>query len=176
MKSEELTVRVPFIRVRRGLNVTFQQAGGAGAPGGPPTPLARCLAKAHVLAQALSESGPGALARLAKQEGVSRQRLAQVHTLTYLAPDLQEAVLMGTLEASKVHFPALLKMAQMPLWQEQRKFWKQIVASVAASKPEKEPGQQGTNGNMKRSFTPQKSLRSGECQLVSPNNRVRSKS
>jgi hypothetical protein len=54
---------------------------------------------------------------------------------------------MGNLEASKVHFPALLKLARMPLWQEQRKFWKQIVTSVAASKPEKEPGQQGMSGN-----------------------------
>lgn len=129
MRTEELVVRVPFIRVRRGLKVVFQGAGGKGIPGGPPTPLARCLVRAHVLDQALEDSGTFRSGRT--QGAVSRQRLAQIHALAYLAPDLQEAVLMGTTAASRMDFHTLVRIARMPLWADQRMAWDGVVGAVS---------------------------------------------
>lgn len=114
MKVDELTVHVPFMRVRRGLEVKFQQPGQVGGPVGPPTPLAICLTRAHTLEQTLETWGPGALGVLASRLGVSRPRLAQIHALVYLAPDLQEAVLLSRLEASRVNFHALLRIRTTP--------------------------------------------------------------
>lgn len=160
MSGDDLKVQVPFIRVRRGLEVTFQQAGGPQGPCGPPTPLARCVARAHLLSRALDASGPGALARIARQSGVSRQRLAQIHTLVYLAPELQEAILMGTLEASRVYFADLLRIAKRLHWSEQRALWEEVVYS--AHPPETNPGRNPPSGNMPLPQPPQKSGRSAE--------------
>jgi len=79
MKVDELIVQVPFMRVRRGLEVGFQQPGVAGGPIGPPTPLALCLARAQVLDRTLEACGPGSLGILAERLGISPQRLAQIH-------------------------------------------------------------------------------------------------
>lgn len=130
MRGEELVVRVPFIRVRRGLRVVFQAAGGKGVPGGPPTPLARCLVRAHFLDRALEDSGTFRSGRT--QGAVSRQRLAQIHALAYLAPDLQEAVLMGTRAASRMDFHTLVRIARMPLWADQRKAWDGVVGAASS--------------------------------------------
>lgn len=124
MKMDELTVQVPFMRVRRGLEVGFQQSGVEGGPIGPPTPLALCLARAHSLDQTLDDCGPGAMRILAGRLDISPQRLAQIHALVYLAPDLQESVLLSKVEASRVNFHALLRIARMPLWQDQRAAWR----------------------------------------------------
>lgn len=142
MSSDDLIVRVPYIRVRRGLNVEFQSAGKDGTANGPPTPLARCLAKAHALTHLLAELGPGAISRQAERWAVSRQRLAQIHALTYLAPDLQESVLIGTLEASRMDFHTLVKIARIPLWQEQREAWRKIGEKVSTS-PKSHRGTKG---------------------------------
>lgn len=127
MKVDELTVQVPFMRVRRGLEVGFQQPGVEGGLIGPPTPLALCLARAHALDLTLEECGPGSLGVLANRLGVSKPRLAQIHALVYLAPDLQEAILFSKREASRVNFHALLKIARMALWEDQREAWREIV-------------------------------------------------
>lgn len=132
MKLDELTVQVPFMRVRRGLEVGFQQPGVEGGPIGPPTPLALCLARAHALDRTLETCGPGSLGILADRLGISRPRLAQIHALVYLAPDIQEAVLLSKAEASRVNFHTLLRIARVPLWQDQRKAWQ---ASIAGCPP-----------------------------------------
>lgn len=146
MKADELTVQVPFMRVRRGLEVGFQQPGDEGGPIGSPTPLARCLARAHVLDLTLEECGPGSLGVLANRLGVSKPRLAQIHALVYLAPDLQEAVILSKREASRVNFHALLKIARMALWQDQREAWREIVGQ-SPSHSETEPGKKPASGN-----------------------------
>ena len=124
MKVDELTVQVPFMRVRRGLEVSFQQPGVDDELSGPPTPLALCLARAHCLDRTLDDCGPGAMRVLASRLGISPQRLAQIHALVYLAPDLQEVVLLSKLEASRVNFHVLLRIARIPLWQGQREAWR----------------------------------------------------
>lgn len=146
MKADELTVQVPFMRVRRGLEVGFQQPGGEGRPIGPSTPLAMCLARAHVLDRTLNECGAGAMSALASRLGISPQRLAQIHALVYLAPELQEAVLFSKREANRVNFHALLKIARMPLWQDQREAWREIVGYKPPNS-ESEPGKKPARGN-----------------------------
>lgn len=130
MKLDELTVQVPFMRVRRGLEVGFQQPGAEGGPVGPPTPLALCLARAHTLDRTLKACGPGSLGILAERLGISPQRLAQIHALIYLAPDIQEAVLLSKAESSLVNFHTLLRIARVPLWRDQRKAWHDSIARV----------------------------------------------
>lgn len=130
MKVDELTVQVPFMRVRRGLEVGFQEPGVEGGPIGPPTPLALCLARAHTLDRTLEACGPGSMGILANRLGVSRPRLAQIHALVYLAPDLQEAVLLSKVEASRVNFHTLLRIAREPLWKNQRKAWQDSTARL----------------------------------------------
>lgn len=139
MNTDELTLQVPFMRVRRGLEIGFQQPGVDGAPAGPPTPLAVCLARAHALDRTLYECGPGAMSVLASRLGISPQRLAQIHALVYLSPGLQESVLLSKLEASRVNFHALLKIARMPLWQEQCQAWRKIVGQ-SPLQSESDPG------------------------------------
>lgn len=168
MKADELTVQVLFMRVRRGLEVKFQQPGQEGGPLGPPTPLAICLARAHALEQTLEAWGPGALGVLADRLGVSRPRLAQIHALVYLAPDLQEAVLLSKLEASRVNFHALLRIARMPLWQEQRKAWNEIVGELA-SPSESNPGERTVRGNTRgRSCAPKKAKNARTLRKIPP--------
>lgn len=143
MSEHELMVRVPFIRVRRGLKVAFQQAGMEDIAGGPATPMARCLAKAHSLCAVLEGAGPGAFRALARGQGVSRQRLGQIHSLAFLAPDLQVAVLVGTREASRFTFHDLLAVSRLPLWEDQRRAW----AAKVGRQPEKDRGTKRGPGN-----------------------------
>ncbi len=146
MKGDELSVQVPFMRVRHGLQVAFQPPGQEDGQIGPPTPLALCLARAHALDQTLEAWGPGALGVLAGRLGVSRPRLAQIHALVYLVPDLQEAVLLSRLEASRVNFHALLRIARMPVWQDQREAWRELVGKQPSAS-ESHPGQRSVGRN-----------------------------
>lgn len=130
MKLDELTVQVPFMRVRRGLEVGFQHPGAEGGPIGRATPLALCLSRAHVLDRTIEACGPGSLRVLAGRLGISPQRLAQIHALVYLAPDIQEAVLLSKAEASRVNFHTLLRIARVLLWKDQRKAWHDSIARV----------------------------------------------
>ncbi|WLT30901.1 hypothetical protein [Geothrix sp. PMB-07] len=140
MKVDELTVEVPFMRVRRGLQVTFQKPGERDEPMGRPPRLALCLAKAHVLARGIEAFGPGYSQILAKKFGVSQPRVAQLHALVYLAPDLQEAVLLARAEASRVNFHALLRIARVPLWQDQRRIWASHIREGRPAKASRSGG------------------------------------
>lgn len=122
MKEDVISLEVPFLRVRRGLGVGFQEAGDD-LMDGEPTPMALYLAKAHALDRLLTAEGDGALSRVAKQWGVSRPRVAQLHALIYLAPDLQMKVLKGSAEASRLNFHSLLKIARQSNWIDQRNVW-----------------------------------------------------
>lgn len=122
MKEDVISLEVPFLRVRRGLGVGFQEAGDD-LMDGEPTPMALYLAKAHALDRLLTAEGDGALSRVAKQWGVSRPRVAQLHGLIYLAPDLQMKVLKGSAEASRLNFHSLLSIARHSNWIDQRDIW-----------------------------------------------------
>jgi len=72
-------------------------------------------------------------ADLARLGCVCRERISQVMALTWLAPDIQEAVLRLT-EVPGGRFPisegALRKIAQLPSWEDQRAQWPHAPAEV----------------------------------------------
>ena len=90
--------------------------------------------------------GPGTLNRLAEAWKLRPQRLAQVHVLVNLAPDIQEKVLLSHPEASRMTFPDLLAMARAPLWSEQRRTWAKLLQE-RASPAESDPGGKALSGN-----------------------------
>lgn len=142
-----LTLAIPFIRLRKGLNVDFQEAGDLQCFG-EPTPMARYLARAHALGWALAKDGPGALSRIAGHWGVSRSRIGQLHELVYLAPDLQAKILVGAAETSRLNFHKLLAISRFPLWLDQRQAWAKAVGSPIGN-TESNPGGKGPSDNMR---------------------------
>ena len=92
--------------------------GGAQPPG---TPLARLVAKAHLLGAALTSSEVSDLDAPARREGVGRTYLVRVLRLAHLAPDIVEAILAGR-EPDGLTVNALMKRVRLPLaWGEQRR-------------------------------------------------------
>lgn len=161
MKGDELTVQIPFMRVRRGLGVHFQEAGEGAGYLGPPLPTALWLARAHALEQTLRDCGPGALRVLAQRVGATPQRLVLIHALVFLAPDLQEAVLLSKPEASRVTFDTLVRIARMPVWSNQREAWQKVAGAGAGNERAIGAGNPRAVTENPRS-APQKSSRSGE--------------
>ena len=159
MKADELSFQVPFTRIRRGLKVSFLPASGEGVSQGSPTSLGKSLAMAHFFDRAMTAQRPGTLAGLAGRWGVRPQHLAQVHALVYLAPDLQEAVLLSMPEAGKLTFHSLVAIARMPLWADQRGAWKRIADPHGA---ESVSGGKGLSGNTERVICPQGEPRTEE--------------
>lgn len=74
-------------------------------------------------------------ADLARLGCVCRERISQVMALTWLAPDIQEAVLRLT-EVPGGRFPmsegALRRIAQLPEWESQRQQWQRQEIEDAA--------------------------------------------
>ena len=93
----------------------------------------------QVLAMALQFQemiGKGEIRRhadLARLAGVSRERISQMMVLTWLAPDIQEAVLRLP-QMPGGRFPvsegALRKVARLPLWADQRARWQTAHADT----------------------------------------------
>jgi len=61
---------------------------------------------------------------------VSRERISQIMMLTWLAPDIQEAILrLPQTPRGRFHIAeaALRPIARMPLWNDQRKQWQGLA-------------------------------------------------
>jgi hypothetical protein len=62
---------------------------------------------------------------------VSRERVSQIMVLTWLAPDIQEAVLRLP-QVPRGRFPVaegtLRRIASLPLWADQREQWRRMLA------------------------------------------------
>lgn len=145
MTADELVVMVPFMRVRCGLRVKFHPPGQGGHGAQAATPMAKSLALGHALDRALTAGGPGTLDRLAASWGIRPQRLALVHVLTYLAPDLQERVLFSSSDTGRLIFPDLVAIARIPLWANQRVAWDQILNAKGAGPKSLSGGKRGTS-------------------------------
>lgn len=122
MSRDELVLQVAFNRVRWGLRLAIHAPTTRGGRT-KATPLAKTLALAHALDRAMEAGGPGTFIRLANAWGMKPQRLALIHVLVYLAPDLQEQVLAGSLEAGRMRFEDLVAFARIPWWPGQREAW-----------------------------------------------------
>jgi DNA invertase Pin-like site-specific DNA recombinase len=85
------------------------------------TPLARLVARAHLLRAALTSGAASDLDALAQREGMGRTYPIRVLRLAYLAPDVIEAIQAGR-EPDGLTVNKLMKAIQLPLaWDEQRR-------------------------------------------------------
>jgi hypothetical protein len=108
-------------RLRRSGKEVALVIGDQGGAQPSSTPLARLVAKAHLLGAALTSGEVSDLDALASREGVGRTYLVRVLRLAYLAPDIVEAILAGR-EPDGLTGNVLMKRVQLPLaWDEQRR-------------------------------------------------------
>lgn len=105
------------------LNTKFETRGTTAAEpvagtGGPDhvSPAARNLALAHRLAQIIDKGLIADYTAAAKLLGVSQPRLTHLMALTLLAPQVQEAILAGTVALTDKQ---LRRLSRMPLWSDQ---------------------------------------------------------
>ncbi len=101
------------------LTATFAPAPRQKAPP-PPSPrnggAARSLALAHKLQDLIARGLIADYTAAAKLLGVSQPRLTHLMSLTMLAPQLQEALLLGTLRLADKQ---LRRLARIASWREQ---------------------------------------------------------
>lgn len=111
-----LTFEVPIARVRQGKRVGFEEA--------PPPPLpirissmARTLAAAHRVVWAVESGEVRDFTGAALRMRVSQARISMMVALTFLAPSLQEALLLGS--APRLTFKQWLRVARLGTWKGQ---------------------------------------------------------
>ena len=86
----------------------------------PDARLVRLLIRAHRFNATLASSGGTPFAALAKQEGVSPSYFTRLVRLSYLAPDITQAILDGR-QPSHLTADKLLAHSRLPLpWHDQR--------------------------------------------------------
>jgi site-specific DNA recombinase len=86
----------------------------------PDARLIKLLIRAHRFNTTLAGSGGTPFAALAKQEGVSPSYFTRLVRLSYLAPDITQAILDGR-QPSDLTADKLLAHSRLPLaWQDQR--------------------------------------------------------
>src|SRR4051812_43939472 len=113
---------------------------GAGAPkrlqakNAPPSTqrvprVARLLALAHKFQGMLDRGEVKSMAELARLGRVSRARITQIMDLLMLAPEIQEAVLLGHVE---VGMRELLAVSGPPEWRGQRKLLERVAIPQSA--------------------------------------------
>jgi hypothetical protein len=78
--------------------------------------IARLLALAHKW-EGMVRRGETDYAELARRHGLSSARVSQVCSLTLLAPEIEESVVLS----SSLSRQCLAAMAARPLWREQRR-------------------------------------------------------
>ena len=117
-----------LFRSRNGTGVVFTQD----APPEPAEPVrrparvARMLALAHRLQDAIDRGEYRDRAQLARQFGVTRARVTQLLNLTLLAPDIQESVLdLEAVDGVEPTSERALRMVVLAAdWAEQRRRWR----------------------------------------------------
>lgn len=88
------------------------------APKAGPTKLARRLALAHAIDRLVEQGVLNTYAEAAKTLGITRASLAATVSLIFLSPAIQDAVLDGKLNATRLQLRAI--NAAIP-WQKQEK-------------------------------------------------------
>ena len=113
---------VPLVRVRMGGSVGFAEK-----PKEPPPPkptivpqAAKDLALGHRIVRAVESGEVRDYSEAARRLGVSQARVSQLVAITFLAPDLQEEILMTRGLLSKFNIHHLLLAARRSAWAEQR--------------------------------------------------------
>ena len=79
----------------------------------PPTRAARMLALAHHVERLVDRGKLKDYAEAARMLGVSRARMAQVMNLLVLSPEIQEEILLGTLQVSERRLREVVRGGEM---------------------------------------------------------------
>ena len=111
-----LTFEAPLVRIRMGKRVGFTNQQPPQAIH-EPSPSARTLALAHRIVRAVEQGEVRDFSEAARRLGVSQARVSMVVTLTFLAPEVQAAVLLGN--GRRISHKRLLTLARMESWEEQ---------------------------------------------------------
>ena len=89
--------------------------------GGPDSGLVRLIARAHYLKEKLISSDGLSLREIAKSESVESSYFTRIVRLTFLAPDITKAILVGR-QPPEFTASRLMRDTRFPMdWKEQRK-------------------------------------------------------
>jgi hypothetical protein len=89
--------------------------------------LTRLLALAHRWSRLIEEGVVANRAEIARMMGLTRARVTQMMNLLYLAPDIQEELLLPPSgERPELELPerAMRPITRIPDWNDQRKLWR----------------------------------------------------
>lgn len=92
--------------------------------------LTRLLALAHRWDRLISEGIVANRAEIARMGGLSRARITQIMDLLYLAPNIQDEILLpqdGVKAELAVPERAVRKINKTPGWANQRKLWRNLL-------------------------------------------------
>jgi len=118
-ETQILFVPVRLRQSRREIRMLIDRADPF-ATAKPDARLIKLLIRAHRFNATLAGSGGTPFAALAKQEGVSPSYFTRLVRLSYLAPDITQAILDGR-QPSDLTADKLLTHSRLPLaWQDQR--------------------------------------------------------
>jgi DNA invertase Pin-like site-specific DNA recombinase len=130
-----ITITGELYRVR-GRAVSFDTEAPAAprAPASEPAAVARMLALAHSIENAVSSGQCPDLATMAERLRMTRARVSQVVALTCLAPDIQETILsLRAVDGIEPIRERAVRPVAMPLsWERQRAAWSKVWASAQA--------------------------------------------
>ena len=104
----------------------------AGMPSVPR--ISRLLALALKMEQMIQEGTVKNYSELAHLGRVSAARVTQVMNLQYLAPDIQEEILVGNAPQNRLRESAIRKLSGVILWSEQRDRWHEFLAAASIQK------------------------------------------
>ena len=106
---------------RTGKEMTLRIERRDGFPARPNPSLIKLIVRAYLFEAKLLQSDGGKFAELARREKLNRPYFARILRLTYLAPDITDAILDGR-QPLNLSAAVLLNHPSLPLaWPEQRK-------------------------------------------------------
>ncbi|WP_243295916.1 hypothetical protein [Geothrix mesophila] len=118
-----LTIEVPLVRVRKGRCVEFTEHKPESKPKeGRASAAARALALGHRIVRAVETGEVRDFTDAARVMGVSQPRVSMLVGLTFLAPDIQEEVLLDGTRRNAPSTHQLLHRSRLNQWEEQRRF------------------------------------------------------
>lgn len=115
-----LTFEVPLVRVRRGKCVGFSER--QEVPPIAPEKVcsaARALALGHRIVRAVETGEVRDFSEVARRMGVSQPRVSMLVALTFLAPQIQDEILLNAKSGMKWRTSALARIAKIRSWQRQ---------------------------------------------------------
>ena len=117
-------VRVSTPLVRRKRSQVVLEAPSELSETGPPSKVAQMLGLGHEIVRLVEEGVLEDLTDAAEVLGFSRGRISQIVDLTLLAPDLQEALLLGVTNTATAE-RRLRTVVAAGDWGEQRRRWRE---------------------------------------------------